>query len=67
MAKVNSTRSACYVIEIGQSALASETELANTIAHELNHARSFIRGGNAPERKAYRSGNALEQYMKGRR
>ncbi|MCR4609788.1 MAG: hypothetical protein K5750_08880 [Eubacterium sp.] len=56
-----------YVIEIGPSALTSETELANTIAHELNHARSFIRGGNAPERKAYRSGNALEKYMKGKR
>lgn len=56
-----------YVIEIGPSALTSESELANTIAHELNHARSFIRGGNAPERKAYRSGNALESYMKGKR
>ena len=56
-----------YVIEIGPGALASETELANTIAHELNHARSFIRGGNAPEQKAYKSGNALEKYMKGKK
>lgn len=29
------------VIEIGPSAFVSESELANTIAHELNHARSF--------------------------
>ena len=34
-----------YVIEIGSDALVSEEELANTIAHELNHARDFIRGG----------------------
>ncbi len=46
-----------YVIEIGPAALVSEVELANTIAHELNHARDFIRGGNAPEKKAYASGD----------
>lgn len=51
--------------EIGPSALRSEIELVNTIAHELNHARSFIKGGNAPERKAYKAGNSLEKYMKG--
>ena len=56
-----------YQIEIGPSALYSEIELANTIAHELNHARSFIKGGNAPEKKAYKSGNALEKYMKGKK
>jgi len=56
-----------YKIEIGPSALISETELANTIAHELNHARSFIKGGSAPERKAYKSGNALAKYLKGKK
>jgi hypothetical protein len=54
-----------YQIEIGPGALSSEIELANTIAHELNHARSFIKGGKAPERPAYKSGNTLEKYMKG--
>ena len=56
-----------YVIELGPSAFYSETELANTIAHELNHARDFIRGGTAPEKPAYRSGNALEDYIRGGR
>ena len=60
-------RAAPNVIEIGPLALLNETELANTIAHELNHARSFIKGGNAPERKAYFAGNRLEEYLKGLR
>jgi len=37
------------VIELGPQAFVSEEELANTIAHELNHARSFLQGGTAPE------------------
>lgn len=32
------------VIELGPSAYINEEELANTIAHELNHSRSFLRG-----------------------
>ena len=56
-----------YVIEIGSDALVSEEELANTIAHELNHARDFIRGGIAPESSAYSSGNALSDYIMGGR
>lgn len=55
------------VIEIGNDALMDETELANTIAHELNHARDFLRGGIAPEETAYASGNALSDYIKGGR
>ena len=55
------------VIEIGPDALMSETELANTIAHELNHARDFIRGGIAPEPSAYSAGNALADYINGGR
>ena len=56
-----------YKIELGPAAFYSEIELANTIAHELNHSRDFIRGGDAPEHKAYTSGNALEDYIRGRR
>ena len=56
-----------YVIEIGSDALVSEEELANTIAHELNHARDFIRGVIAPESSAYSSGNALSDYIMGGR
>lgn len=55
------------VIELGPSAFYSEIELANTIAHEVNHARSFMRGGDSPEEKAYPAGNALEDYIRGRR
>ena len=55
------------VIELGPKAFVSEKELANTIAHELNHARSFLKGGNAPERTAYASGDALEDYIRGKR
>ena len=58
------------VIEIGPSAFVSESELANTIAHELNHARSFLAGGNAPEwgsNGAYLAGDALADYIAGGR
>ncbi len=58
------------VIELGPSAFVSEEELANTIAHELNHARSFFKGGSAPEwgqGGTYPSGNALAEYIRGNR
>lgn len=55
------------VIEIGSDALMSEMELANTIAHELNHARDFLRGGKAEEAPAYAAGNALADYILGGR
>ena len=55
------------VIEIGPDALMSEAELANTIAHELNHARDFLRGGIAPEPSAYSAGDALADYINGER
>ena len=55
------------VIEIGPDGLVSGAELANTIAHELNHARDFIRGGIAPEPSAYSAGDALEDYINGGR
>ena len=55
------------VIILGPSAFFSETELANTIAHELNHARDYLRGGRAEEKRAYASGDALEDYIRGGR
>lgn len=60
-------RSNPNVIEIRSDALISETELANTIAHELNHVCDFIKGGIAPEPLAYNSGNALADYINGGR
>ncbi len=56
-----------FRIVVGPSAFASEEELANTIAHELNHARSFIKGGAAPEETAYSAGNSLASYIRGER
>lgn len=45
----------------------SEMKLANTIAHELNHARDFLHGGKAEEAPAYAAGNALADYILGGR
>ena len=53
------------VIELGPLAFSSERELANTIAHELNHARSYLRGGTAPESTAYAAGDTLDEYIRG--
>lgn len=61
------TKANPYVIRLGPSAFYSEIELANTIAHELNHARDYIRGGIADEDPAYESGDALENYIRGER
>ena len=50
------------------SAFVSEEELANTIAHELNHARSFIKGGYASEKGiygGYHAGDTLAKYIRG--
>jgi hypothetical protein len=55
------------VIEVGPQAFADEKTLANTIAHELNHSRSWLKGGNAPEGPAYDAGDALQSYIEGRR
>ena len=54
-------------IRLGRMALLNEEELANTIAHELNHCRSFAKGKNAPEETAYAAGDALAAYIKGER
>lgn len=60
-------KSRANVIELGPKAFINETELANTIAHELNHARSYLKGGRAPETTAYASGNTLEKYIRGKK
>lgn len=39
--------------------------MANTIAHELNHWRSWLKGGIAPKDTVYLAGDALESYIKG--
>lgn len=52
-------------IHLYLNAFDSEVELANTIAHELNHNRSFARGGNAPEEVAYAAGTALSEFIEG--
>ena len=53
------------IIELGPRALVSEEEVANTIAHELNHARSWLKEGDAPENSAYSAGNSLAAYIRG--
>ena len=61
------------VIEVGPQAFVSEEELANTIAHELNHARDWLKGGNAPDWPtevhpgAYSAGDSLAEYIRGER
>lgn len=55
------------VIYIGTNAFASESELATTIAHELNHARSFLKGKRAPEKPARKSEKSLKSYIGGKR
>ena len=55
------------VIRLGQKAFKSEEELARTISHELNHARSYLRGGDAPEATAYAAENMLGSYINGER
>ena len=55
------------VIEVGPNAFASSEEMARTLAHELNHARSFLRGGVAPESSGYGAEGYLSEWMAGLR
>jgi hypothetical protein len=63
------------VIRIGPDALVDEATAANTIAHELSHARDYLRGMHKPhgddtslgDGTPYGSGNALEDYIRGGR
>ena len=64
------------IIIIGKDALADEGTAANTIAHELSHARDYLRGNihkphgiesSIGDGSVYGSGNALEDFIKGNR
>jgi hypothetical protein len=55
------------VIEIGPLGMSSPEELARTLSHELNHARSFLAGGIAPESSAYAAEDSLSAWLAGRR
>ena len=54
-------------IYLGPYAFSDEKQLARTIAHELNHSRSFLRGGKAPESTARVADKALGEYIEGKR
>jgi hypothetical protein len=65
-----------FAIRVGPDAvLQGEAQLANTLAHELSHARDYQRGMHKPHGDAfsigdntpYGSGNALQQYIEGKR
>ncbi len=53
-----------YIVEIGSLAMINKSELANAIAHELNHVRSYAKGFDAPESTAYSSGDNLSKYIR---
>jgi len=64
-----------FVIRINPDMLENEGSLANTIAHELSHARDYQKGIEKPhgdsesvnDGSVYGSGNALEEYIRGNR
>ena len=64
------------IIRIGRDALSDDATLANTIAHEVSHARDYLKGvfhkahGSAEsigDGSVYGAGNALEDWILGRR
>jgi RHS repeat-associated protein len=56
------------IIRVGPDALVDEGATANTIAHELSHARDYLRGGVHKRHDiVYAAGNALEELIKGMR
>jgi hypothetical protein len=63
------------VIRVGPAAFVDEATAANTIAHELSHARAYLRGRHKPHGDSssiadgtpYGSGNALESWFRGER
>ena len=62
------------IIRIGRDALRDEAA-ANTITHELSHARDYLRGehkdhgyySSLGDETVYGSGNTLEDYIRGNR
>lgn len=64
------------VIRVGPDALVDDATAANTIAHELSHARDYLNGGihkphgsdaSLGDGSVYGSGNALEDWINGGR
>jgi hypothetical protein len=63
------------IIRIGPDALVDQPTTANTIAHELSHARDYLRNYHKPhgsglslaDKTPYGSGNALEAWIRGER
>ncbi|MDC8011209.1 FG-GAP-like repeat-containing protein [Tahibacter soli] len=63
------------IIRIGPDAFASQATVANTVAHELSHARDLLRGlekdhgdnFSIDDGSVYASGNALEDWIDGGR
>lgn len=63
------------VIKFGKDVLLSQETTANTIAHELSHARDYLRDNHKPhgnddslgDGSVYGSGNALEDWINGKR
>lgn len=54
-------------IVLGLSAFESEEQLAATIAHELNHSRSYLQGGDAPEDTALAAEETILALIRGER
>jgi hypothetical protein len=50
-----------------RAAVPSSEELGRTVAHELNHSRSFLRGGPAPESTAYGAEDLFSEWLAGLR
>lgn len=57
------------VIRVGLDAFGNDATAANTIAHELNHARDLIKNGHftGTEEAAHAAGDALQDYIGGGR
>ena len=63
------------MIHIGPTAFVDEGTAANTIAHELSHARDYLRGRHKPHGDSssladgtpFGSWNALESWIRGER
>lgn len=56
-----------WIIRIHSGMVRDEADLANTLAHELHHARDFQKGRPTLEPPAYGAGDALEEWIYGLR
>ncbi len=55
-----------WIIRISPG-FANEADVANTIAHELSHARDYQKGLSSTEGPAYAAGDTLEEWINGYR